>query len=98
MWTLTELPIVQAPMAGSQGPQLCIAVCAAGGLGSIPCAMLTPDVLRAQISEIRAATKAPRKNRIPNVIRQTPLSFQLAGRLAQPGRIHLCIAFSQFCQ
>lgn len=59
MWTLTELPIVQAPMAGSQGPKLCIAVCAAGGLGSIPCAMLTPDVLRAQIAEIRAATKAP---------------------------------------
>jgi nitronate monooxygenase len=59
MWTLTELPIVQAPMAGSQGPKLCIAVCEAGGLGSIPCAMLTPDVLRAQISEIRAATKAP---------------------------------------
>ena len=46
MWTLTELPIVQAPMAGSQGPKLCIAVCQAGGLGSIPCAMLTPDVLR----------------------------------------------------
>ena len=59
MWTLTELPIVQAPMAGSQGPELCIAVCEAGGLGSIPCAMLTADVLRAQIAEIRAATSAP---------------------------------------
>ena len=59
MWTLTELPIVQAPMAGSQGPKLCIAVCEAGGLGSIPCAMLTPDVLRAQVAEIRAATRAP---------------------------------------
>ena len=59
MWTLTRLPIVQAPMAGSQGPKLCIAVCEAGGLGSIPCAMLTADVLRAQIAEIRAATKAP---------------------------------------
>lgn len=59
MWTLTEFPIVQAPMAGSQGPKLCIAVCEAGGLGSIPCAMLTPDVLRAQVAEIRAATRAP---------------------------------------
>lgn len=59
MWALTELPIVQAPMAGSQGPKLCIAVCEAGGLGSIPCAMLTPDVLRGQIAEIRAATRAP---------------------------------------
>ncbi len=59
MWTLTDIPIVQAPMAGAQGPKLCIAVCEAGGLGSIPCAMLTADVLRAQIAEIRAATKAP---------------------------------------
>ena len=59
MWTLTQIPVVQAPMAGSQGPRLCVAVCEAGGLGSIPCAMLTADVLRAQIAEIRAATKAP---------------------------------------
>ncbi|MFT4097028.1 MAG: nitronate monooxygenase, partial [Rhodoblastus sp.] len=59
MWTLTKIPIVQAPMAGAQGPRLCIAVCEAGGLGSIPCAMLTADILRAQIAEIRAATKAP---------------------------------------
>lgn len=58
MWSLSPLPIVQAPMAGSQGPKLCIAVCEAGGLGSIPCAMLTPDLLRQQIAEIRAGTKA----------------------------------------
>ena len=58
MWSLTQIPVVQAPMAGSQGPKLCIAVCEAGGLGSIPCAMLTPDILREQIAEIRAATKA----------------------------------------
>ncbi|MDE2362497.1 MAG: nitronate monooxygenase [Hyphomicrobiales bacterium] len=59
MWTLSSLPIVQAPMAGSQGPDLCIAVCEAGGLGSIPCAMLTPEILRAQIAQIRAETRAP---------------------------------------
>lgn len=58
-WSLSEFPIVQAPMAGSQGPALCIAVCRAGGLGSIPCAMLTPETLRSQIAEIRAATDAP---------------------------------------
>ena len=56
---ISEIPIVQAPMAGSQGPKLCIAVCEAGGLGSIPCAMLTPDALRAQIAEIRAGVRAP---------------------------------------
>ena len=37
----TELPIIQAPMAGVQGSQLTIAVSEAGGLGSLPCGMLT---------------------------------------------------------
>ena len=37
-----ELPIIQAPMAGVQGSALAIAVSNAGGLGSLPCAMLTP--------------------------------------------------------
>ena len=59
MWPFSHLPIVQAPMAGSQGVELCIAVCEAGGLGSIPCAMLKPDTLREEISVIRAATAAP---------------------------------------
>ena len=36
----TELPIIQAPMAGVQGSALAIAVSTAGGLGSLPCAML----------------------------------------------------------
>ena len=35
-----ELPIIQAPMAGVQGSALAIAVSNAGGLGSLPCAML----------------------------------------------------------
>ncbi len=59
MWPFSRLPIVQAPMAGSQGAELCIAVCEAGGLGSIPCAMLKPETLREEISVIRAATAAP---------------------------------------
>lgn len=53
------IPIIQAPMAGAQGVELCVAVCRAGGLGSIPCAMLTPQALREQIAAIRAATDAP---------------------------------------
>ena len=36
-----QLPIIQAPMAGAQGAELAIAVSGAGGLGSLPCAMLT---------------------------------------------------------
>lgn len=49
----TELPIVQAPMAGSQGSALALAVCAAGGLGSLPAAALTPEALRAELSLLR---------------------------------------------
>lgn len=55
----TELPIVQAPMAGSQGSALAIAVAQAGGLGSLPCALLTPDAMRDELARIRAATDAP---------------------------------------
>ncbi|HEY0799392.1 MAG TPA: nitronate monooxygenase [Steroidobacteraceae bacterium] len=54
-----ELPIIQAPMAGSQGSELAIAVCNAGGLGSLPCAMLSPDAMRAELNAIRAKTDKP---------------------------------------
>jgi nitronate monooxygenase len=57
-----ELPIIQAPMAGVQGSALAIAVCNAGGLGSLPCAMLGLDALRAELSAIKAKT-----NRVYNV-------------------------------
>jgi nitronate monooxygenase len=54
-----ELPIVQAPMAGSQGSALAIAVSNAGGLGSLPCAMLGPDAIRNELIAITAATERP---------------------------------------
>src|SRR6202042_2656068 len=50
------LPLIQAPMAGAQGPELAIAVCKAGGLGSLPAAMLTTDRLREQIAAVRRET------------------------------------------
>jgi nitronate monooxygenase len=55
----STIPLIQAPMASAQGPELAIAVCRAGGLGSLPAAMLTPDRLREQIAAIRQATGAP---------------------------------------
>ncbi len=55
----SKIPLIQAPMAGAQGPELTVAVCKAGGLGSLPAAMLTPDRLRQQIAAIRQATDAP---------------------------------------
>lgn len=55
----TELPIIQAPMAGVQDSALAIAVCNAGGLGSLPCAMLSPDALRRELVKIRERTDKP---------------------------------------
>jgi nitronate monooxygenase len=52
-------PIVQAPMAGVQGSALAIAVCKAGGLGSLPAAMLGLDALAAEVRAIQAGTWAP---------------------------------------
>jgi len=43
-----DLPILLAPMAGAGLSELAIAVADAGGLGSIPCAMLSPDQIRAE--------------------------------------------------
>src|SRR5215207_20588 len=54
-----ELPIVQAPMAGASGVALAIAVARAGGLGSLPAAMLTVEQLTQQIKEFRQASDAP---------------------------------------
>jgi nitronate monooxygenase len=55
----TEFPIIQAPMAGVQGSALAVAVSNAGGLGSLPCAMLAPDALREELAAIRAQTERP---------------------------------------
>jgi nitronate monooxygenase len=54
-----ELPIIQAPMAGVQGSALAIAVSDAGGLGSLPCAMLTIDGIRQELTAITRGTSKP---------------------------------------
>jgi nitronate monooxygenase len=54
-----DLPIVQAPMAGVQGSALAIAVSNAGGLGSLPCAMLSAEGIRKEIAAIRSQTAKP---------------------------------------
>ena len=54
-----ELPIIQAPMAGAQGSALAVAVSNAGGLGSLPCAMLSLDAMRSELAAIRAHTDRP---------------------------------------
>lgn len=54
-----ELPIIQAPMAGAQGHALAVAVCNAGGLGSLPCANLSAQVMREELAAIRRQTSKP---------------------------------------
>jgi nitronate monooxygenase len=49
-----DLPVIQAPMAGVQGSALAIAVGRAGGLGSLPCAMLGSDALRSELAALAA--------------------------------------------
>ncbi len=54
-----EHPIIQAPMAGANGSALVVAVSEAGGLGSLPCAMLNEDKIRAETGVIRQQTSRP---------------------------------------
>jgi nitronate monooxygenase len=54
-----DLPIIQAPMAGVQGSSLAVAVSNAGGLGSLPCALLSIDAMRDEMAAIKAQTSRP---------------------------------------
>ena len=46
-------------MAGVQGSALALAVCEAGGLGSLPCALLSVEVMRRELAAVRAGTTRP---------------------------------------
>lgn len=54
-----ELPIIQGPMAGATNSSMVIAACNAGGLGSMPAAMLSTDQLREELKTIRQHTRGP---------------------------------------
>jgi nitronate monooxygenase len=54
-----EVPIIQAPMAGVQGSALAISVSDAGGLGSLPCGMLSHEAMRDELAQIKAHTSRP---------------------------------------
>ena len=70
-----ELPVIQAPMAGVQGSALAVAVSNAGGLGSLPCAMLSVDALRKELEAIRSQTSRPYN---VNFFCHTPPAFDAA--------------------
>ena len=55
----SEYPIIQSPMAGVQDYELALAVSKGGGLGSLPCAMLSHTELAQQLDKISAQTNKP---------------------------------------
>src|SRR5690242_2927832 len=55
----TEQPIIQAPMAGAGGVELCAAAIEGEALGSLPCGMLSADQVREQVAELRSRTNGP---------------------------------------
>ena len=57
--TGARLPLVQAPMANFAGSALAIAALKAGAVGSLACAVLSPDQVAAEVAAIRAATAGP---------------------------------------
>ena len=54
-----DLPIIQAPMAGANGAEMAAAVSEAGGLGSLPCAMLDSSAAKNAMGAIRQRTQKP---------------------------------------
>lgn len=54
-----ELPIIQAPMAGATGSAMVIAASNAGGLGSMPAAMLSIEQLHEELKTIRQQSQRP---------------------------------------
>jgi nitronate monooxygenase len=55
----TELPIIQAPMAGVALSDIVVAVSEAGGLGSLACAILSVEQARNELQNIRRRTSRP---------------------------------------
>ena len=55
----SEHPIIQAPMAGAGGVDLCVAAVQGGALGSLPCAMLGPGEVRTAVGNVRRRAQGP---------------------------------------
>ena len=90
-----DLPIIQAPMAGVQGSALAIAVCNAGGLGSLPCAMLGIDAMRKELAAIRAQTTRPFNVNFFCHTQPAPSVRRSGGRRCRRGELSFRPAFSR---
>lgn len=87
-----ELPVIQAPMAGVQGSALTVAVCNAGGLGSLPAAMLDLTALASELQAISRHTSRPyninffcHKAPVPDTLRSARWRQALAPYYAEFG-------------
>lgn len=54
-----NLPLIQAPMAGSSGLDMAVAVSEAGGLGSLPCALFDAPGLKTALQSLSERTSRP---------------------------------------
>src|SRR5215467_2580898 len=54
-----DIPIIQAPMAGSDSVLLARAVSSTGALGSLACPLLSPDEVRQAVGALRQGTTRP---------------------------------------
>src|SRR5215475_12535974 len=54
-----DIPIIQAPMAGSDSVALARSVSSTGALGSLACALLSPDEVRDAIGALRQGMTRP---------------------------------------
>ena len=86
-----DLPILQAPMAGSSTPEMAIAVSEAGGLGSLPCALSRPAQVRDAVEMIRKGTVAADQPQLLLPYAGTPRPCALAGMAGAAGAL-LCRA------
>lgn len=58
MWSLSRLPILQAPTGSIAGPELCAAVSGSGGLGAMGLTWTDPEIARAFVRQVRETTGA----------------------------------------
>lgn len=56
---LNAVPVIQAPMAGAGGVALAVAAIRGGGIGSLPCAMLSADQVASQGADVRTQVQGP---------------------------------------
>ena len=83
-----ELPIIQAPMAGVQGSALAIAVSNAGGLGSLPCALLSPEAMRSELQTITDASRGSNLEFLLTLVRSRRAQGIEPQLVRQPGSRH----------